>query len=101
MKSPLMKFVGMLVWLLTALCAVHEGMMALGYDVYSYLGLTANPERMKMISYVFGVAGVISLLMFIGALMCRGCGCCSKNGSDCCSKCGSCPCRCGSMGMKK
>lgn len=99
MKSPLMRFVGMLVWLLTALCALHEGLMALGYDLYSYVGLTAHPEAAKIVSYVFGVAGLISLVMFVGALTCRGCGCCSKSDAgSCCSKCGSCPCRCGSMG---
>jgi uncharacterized membrane protein YuzA (DUF378 family) len=83
MKSPLCKFVGMAAWLLTALCATHEGLMALGYDVWAKLGIGA--ETAKMLAYVFGVAGVVSLVMFFMMLFSRRC-CCGSNkcsGAEC------------------
>ena len=33
MKSPVMKLVGNVVWLITALASIHIGLMALGYNV--------------------------------------------------------------------
>ena len=109
MRSPCMRFVGMFVWLLTALCGLYVGLLALGYDLFGYVGLATHPEAAKIVSYVFGVAGLISLLMFIGAFFCRGGSCgtsaCAREASNCCPKCGFCPCRCGSMngqqGMRK
>ena len=83
MKSPFCKFFGMAAWLLTALCATHEGLITLGYDVWGKLGV--SPETAKILGYVFGIAGVYSLVMFFMALFCKRC-CCGSNkcsGAEC------------------
>lgn len=102
MKSPVVKFVGMITWLITAVCALHVGMQALGHDLFMRFGLEANPMVNLYAQYVCGVAGAISLVMYVMALTCKNC-CCGEKGCSCgakgsngyCSKCGSAPCRCG------
>ncbi len=71
MKSPVMKLVGNVVWLITALASIHIGLMALGYNV---LDMAHISQFSRTIDYVIGVAGVISLLMMI---MWLGSGCSS------------------------
>lgn len=102
MKSPLIKILGMTTWVITALCALHVGFQALGYDLLMRLGLEGNPMVNLYAQYIVGIAGIISLIMFIMALTCGGCcgcGCECNSASSCksngyCSKCGSSPCRC-------
>lgn len=60
MKSG-MKLLGSVVWVLTALAALHLGLVALGYNVLSLANL-GNLE--KPLAYVFGLSGVASLVMF-------------------------------------
>ncbi len=71
MKSPLIKFVGMAAWLITAICALHVGMKAMGHDLFMRFGLENNPTVTMWAEYIAGIAGLISLIMFVMAVMCR------------------------------
>lgn len=57
--SPL-KFVYMLVVALSALGAVHLGLLALGYDMLTVLHLS---HAMKTVYMLFGAAGVATLVL--------------------------------------
>lgn len=106
MKSCFMRFLGMFVWLVTALCAIHEGLKPFGYDFFAMNMFVSNPKLMLYTHYFLGLAGVISLVMFVLVFMRKGCHCCSNDNCSCCSKkscedgitcpkCGYCPCKCG------
>jgi uncharacterized protein (DUF486 family) len=69
-----MKFVGMAVWLITALAAILVGLEVFNMN-YLRSGFLAN--NAMVVNYVFLIAGGISLLMYILALTGSGCGCCS------------------------
>lgn len=116
-KSSVARFLGMVAWLITALNAVNEGLKPLGYDFFK-LNFVANDPRLSMIlSYVVGVAGLLTLVWFFTAILGKGCHCCSDDKCGCCSttecgdkscddkkgavcpKCNCSPCRCN--GMKK
>jgi len=62
MKSML----GQVVWLLTALGSIHLGLIGLGFN---FLNLPFIQENLAMLivplHYVFGVAGVLSLVMMM------------------------------------
>jgi hypothetical protein len=88
MKSPIVKFVGMVTWLITALCSLHVGMQALGHDLFARLGLEGNVMVNAYVPYIVGVSGAISLLMFVMALFCHGCGNSDNKNGSCSSKVG-------------
>lgn len=70
MKSPLMRTLMDAALLLTAICAINQGLMVLGYDLMASL-----PASVPMyLNYIFGAAGVYSLVMFFM-------GCCCHEGS--------------------
>jgi hypothetical protein len=48
-------------WLLTALCSVHVGAIAMGWDFCA----PYHRGYQKYIDMVYGVAGVVSLAMFV------------------------------------
>lgn len=79
MKSPIVKYIGMVTWFITAVCALHVGMKAMGYDLLMRFGLENNSTVNLYTEYTMGVAGAISLIMLVMALTCRSCGC----GSSC------------------
>lgn len=103
MKSPIVKFVGMVAWFITGVCALHTGMLAIGHDLFLRIGLENSPMANLYVQYICGIAGVISLVMLVMALTCKNCRCCGDSGScngsttanGYCSRCGSAPCRCG------
>ena len=72
MKSPLMKTLGTIVWVITALASIHIGLMAMGYNV---LDMAHISQYSRTIDYIVGIAGVISLLMLI-MMLGSGCGSC-------------------------
>jgi hypothetical protein len=73
MKTPLMRSCGAAVWLITALGCIHLGLMAMGYNPIETLGLQ---NMAKVIGYIFGIAGVASLIMFFMGGCCGGhCSC--------------------------
>jgi len=66
MKSML----GQTVWLLTALGSIHLGLIGLGFNVLTMPFVQENLAMLIVpLHYVFGVAGVLSLVM-----MMQGCG---------------------------
>jgi hypothetical protein len=74
MKSPLMKFVGMAVWFLTALAALHVGMRVMGWNM---LDMPMLMPYSHFVGYIFGIAGLVSMVMFFMHLSkgCEDCKC--------------------------
>lgn len=79
MRSPLMKFVCMLTWLVTALFALNELTKHFGFDFYNLEFMKTNPHAVMILSYVVGVAGLISLVKFVMHVTCRH-HCCEEGG---------------------
>lgn len=76
-KSPAMKLVGHVVWVLTSVAAINVGLEPFGFDVWSYV--PAAPEMLPMlVKYVVGASGVVSLVLFVMGCMSgnHGCSCC-------------------------
>lgn len=87
MKSFLLRTVSMISWLITALFALNAGLKQLGwFDFFSINAIASNPHTMMIITYVIGVAGAISLIMYVLAVMHHG-GCCGDEGCGCGPKC--------------
>jgi uncharacterized membrane protein YuzA (DUF378 family) len=61
MKSPALRALAGIVWVITAIGCIHIGLLALGYNL---LGIQFLAGLTKPIEYIFGAAGVISLLLF-------------------------------------
>lgn len=74
--SPVMKLVAKLSIFLSALAGIHQGLMALGYNVLPMIKLQ---EYSHIINYVFGVAGVITLVMLVMWCVSHHCECGSSN----------------------
>jgi len=66
MKSPALKMVWDVAVVLSALCAIHVGLVELGFDVMAMGGLT---ELKMYVNYIFGIAGVTTLVLFIMGLV--------------------------------
>lgn len=58
--SPVMKMVAKVALFLSSLAAIHQGLVAVGYNALDVLRLN---EHAQMLGYIFGIAGVISLVM--------------------------------------
>lgn len=86
MKSPLVRCVGMLSWLITALASINIGTcVAFQFDVFKTLFVMNNmPWIVMPAHYTIGLAGVISLSMLLMAIF-FGCKC----GKGSCPECGS------------
>jgi uncharacterized membrane protein YuzA (DUF378 family) len=63
---------GMIVWLLTAIGCIHIGLMAMGHDLLMMVGMH---HMGQIIGYIFGIAGVLSLVMFVMSLTKDHCDC--------------------------
>ena len=77
-NSPVMKIVAKVAVFLSALAAIHEGLIAVGYNALDVLRLHAYTQPL---GYIFGIAGIISLITLF---MCCMKGHCGPN--DHCSK---------------
>lgn len=111
MKSPLGKCLAVVTWFITALVSINEGAEAFGYGMKKLNFMVTRPELFKILHYVAGAAGLISLIMLIAACVCMGCHCCGHKNCICCNKgacdtdaskglcpkCGANPCRCTRM----
>jgi len=86
MKSPLLKYIGMLSWLITALASINIGTcVAFQFDVFKNPFVMNNmPWIVVPAYYTIGVAGLISFLMLLMAFF-FGCKC----GKGSCPHCGS------------
>lgn len=71
------KLVAHIVWFVTAIGAIHLGLMAAGYNLIDTLHLG---HLARTIDYIFGIAGVLSLIMLV---MCMTSSCCRACGADC------------------
>ena len=90
MKSPLFKLLGMLSWLITALASINIGAcVAFQFDFFKTPFVQTNLAWLTAPAYyVIGLAGLMSLIMFLMAMMGMcGCGCHEKSGL--CPSCGS------------
>ena len=77
MKSPAMRMVGHVVWVVTAVAALNVGLEPFGFDLWNYVPMT--PEMLPtIIKYLVGICGVVSLVMFVMGCMSghHGCNCC-------------------------
>lgn len=80
--SPLMKIIAKVSMFISALAAIHMGLMEIGYNALDVLRLG---EYTKPLGYIIGLAGLISLIML--------CMWCMKHNCTCDTK-GSCSCGC-------
>lgn len=77
MKSPVMKIVSHVVWVVTAVAAINVGLEPFGFDMWMYV--PATPEMLPaLVQYIVGACGVVSLVMF--AMGCMG----GNHGCSCC-----------------
>jgi hypothetical protein len=86
MKRLIMRILGSLTWLVTALAALHIGMVFwFGERADGFYYLMDKPYGIMVIKsmlWIIGVSGVVSLLMFVSMLFKKCCLC----GCDVCSK---------------
>jgi uncharacterized membrane protein YuzA (DUF378 family) len=79
-KSGCMHVVGMLVWLINILATLHLGLVGLDYNIFNLeIFITTLSGLIIPIHYIIGISGLLSLLMFIKALQCKGASICSCN----------------------
>jgi len=81
MHSPVLKTIGMVTWVITALVSINMLTGLYDYDFLSYI-MEMMPGMTKPILWVIGISGFVSLAMLIKAVF------------MCCPGCGSCPCNC-------
>ena len=80
MHGGIKAIVGMSAWLLCSLAAIHMGLIAMGYNIFMTNFMQMNMQSLIVpIHYLVGIAGIVSLGMFVMACM-GGCGC---NGGSC------------------
>ncbi len=74
MKSPALKMFHHVVLFLSALGALHVGLLAMGYNV---LGVPFLATFARPIEYIFGLSGLISLvtMLFMHSMICDCMGC--------------------------
>lgn len=76
------RFFANITWLITALGAIHLGLVALGYDIFTHsLFATTLHGWVVPIHYVIGIAGIFSLVMYFSAMTCSYC---DKSGNCSC-----------------
>lgn len=76
MKSPLMRIVGHVVWVVTAVAAINVGLMPMEYDLFALIPMNSESVSMAL-QYFIGACGVVSLVMFVMGCMHKGsCSCC-------------------------
>lgn len=56
--------VGLISWIVTALAAIHLGLLPFGHNIFSSGFLaTTSPDAIRWVHYLIGICGVISLVM--------------------------------------
>jgi uncharacterized membrane protein YuzA (DUF378 family) len=69
--SPLMKMIAKVSLFLSSLAAIHQGLVAVGYNALDVLKLH---EYSQPLGYIFGIAGITSLVMLCMWCMKSHCG---------------------------
>lgn len=80
--SPVIRTIGMITWVITALVSINTLTMLYDYDFFE-LVMRMAPNSAMVIAWIIGLSGLISLALFVKAMM-----------FTCCPGCGSCPCTC-------
>lgn len=63
-SSPVWCIVGLVSWVVTALAAIHLGLLPLGHNIFNSEFLaTSSPDFVRWIHYLVGICGIISLVM--------------------------------------
>lgn len=70
--SPLLKLIAKVSMFLSSLAAIHLGLMSIGYDALTVFRLH---EYTQYLGYIFGIAGVISLVCLCMWCMKHHCNC--------------------------
>ena len=83
-KSPMIKMLGLVTWVITALASINILTANYGYDVAGWL-MGMMPGMAMLLVWIIGLSGIISFAMFI------------KFAFMCCPGCGECPCTCMDM----
>ena len=60
------KFLGPLVWIITAIGAINWGLDALGYNIFLMRPLVSVPSFVYLFKLFVGLTGIVSLAMFFG-----------------------------------
>jgi hypothetical protein len=82
MKHVVLRWVGMLSWLITALAAINVGLRPMNFDFFSTEFMLVNmPQFIEPLQYLILIAGLISLALFVMSLTGSGCSC--NNGCGC------------------
>lgn len=69
-SSPIHRFVGILVWLLTSIGAINWGLVAAGRNLFDLPFVVQNFSNFLVpFQYIVGIAGLISLLMLLDAVV--------------------------------
>jgi len=85
--DSLMKHIKKVAGLINSLAALHLGLSALGYNIFSYpMILDRFGWALPYINYAFGVSGLVFLVMWV--MCCVSCSSCCSSGSHGCGSCG-------------
>jgi uncharacterized membrane protein YuzA (DUF378 family) len=87
-KSPMMKILGMVTWVITGLFSLNALTAMYGVDGVTWL-MNMMPGASMLIIWIIGLSGLISLAMFVKVCFL------------CCPGCGECPCTCPSNNYNK
>ncbi len=76
--SPVMRVVGLLSWVLTAIAAIAWGLIGLGNSMgknwniwHSDFVMNNFPSLVQPLQYAIGIAGLVSLLCLISGACCK------------------------------
>ena len=84
MKSPLMRILGMTVWVITALAAINMGLISFGFNIFTTQFVLMRMHMLILpMYYIIGLSGLISLGMFVMHCMCACSSCGSSEGCSC------------------
>ena len=72
--SPMMKWLGMATWLITALVSINMLTGMYDYNAIIWLG-NSMPGMIVPLCWIIGISGIISLVMLVKACMMCGAGC--------------------------
>jgi hypothetical protein len=79
--SPILRMLGMASWVITACASINILTSTYGYDFFAWL-MNMMPGMIMPMMWIVGIAGILSLVMFV------------KASFMCCPGCGQCPCSC-------
>jgi len=73
-RFPGAKIIVPISWVITALAALHIGLVAVGFDITTTHFVMANMMSFaKPVQYIVGLSGLFSLVMFFSSMGCSDC----------------------------